>query len=124
MIGKSLEMRGPRHRVETGSGCDRPDGRMAKHHRRSVHREVFRPQGSRSPLKQFSPVIRYGDAGGHGLNVPEANILATARGEVDESLSGFEAVAWVQRSALELGRFPEAPDGGYVYPTKGRSTDG
>ena len=124
MIGKSLEMRGPRHRVGTGSGCDRPDGRMAEHHRRSVHREVSRPQGSRSPLKQFSPVIRYGDAGGHGFNVPEANISATAKGEVDESLSGFEAVAWVQRSVLELGRSQQSPSNGYVIPTKGRSTDG
>ena len=124
MIDKSLETRGPRHRVETGCGCDRPDGRMAEHHRRSVHREVSRPQGSRSPQKQFSPVIRYGDAGGHGLNVPEANISATVRGEVDESLSGFEAVAWMQRSVLELGRSRQSPSNGYVIPTKGRSTDG
>ena len=124
MIGKSLKERGPRDRVETGSGCDRPDGRMAKHHERSVHREVSRPQGIRSPSKQFSPVIRYGDAGGHGLNVPEANISATVRGEVDESLSGFEAVAWAQRSELELGRSPQSPSNGYVIPTNGRNTDG
>ena len=123
MIGKSLKWREPRDRAETGSGCDRPEGRMAKHHQRSVHREVSRPQGIRSPSKQFSPVIRYGDAGGDGLNVPEANIPKTARGKVDGNLSGFEAVAWIQRSVLELGRSQKFPPSGYVPPTNGRSTD-
>jgi len=124
MIGKSLKESGSLLKIGTGSGCETPDGRMAKHHRRSVHREVSRPQGARSPLKQFSPVIRYGDAGGHGFNVPEANIPKTVRGEVDGKLSGFEAVAWIQRSVLELGRSRKLPRRGYVIPTNGRSTDG
>ena len=123
MIGKSLKLRGPRYRVETGSGCETPDGRMAKHHRRSVHREAFRPQGIRSPSKQFSPVMRYGDAGGDGFNVPEANISMADRGEAVGSLSGFEAVAWMQRSDLELGRSLKFPNSGYVFPTNGRSTN-
>ena len=58
MIGKSFKLRGPRHRGRTGSGCFASDGRMAEHHGRSIHREVCRPQGIRSPLKQFSPVNR------------------------------------------------------------------
>jgi len=124
MIGKSLKESGSLPMIGTGSGCEAPDGRMAKHHRRSVHREAFRPQGSRSPREQFSPVIRYGDAGGHGFNVPEANIPEAVRGEVTGNLSGFEAVAWMQRSVLELGRSPQSPSNGYVIPTNGRSTDG
>ena len=70
MIGKSLKVSGSLLKIETGSGRRKAsDGRMSKHHRRSVHREACRPQGSRSPLRQFSPVKEYGDVDDDGLNV-------------------------------------------------------
>ena len=123
MKAKSLKMRGPRHRAETRSRCVAPDGGTAKRHRRSVHREVSRPQGSRSPLRQFSPVSRR-DADGHGVNVPEASIAGLDLARRHADLSGFEVVAWIQRSALELGMSLSSRESGYVKPTNGRPTDG
>ena len=102
MSAKSLEvgyimMAQPEDRVE------RLDGRMAKRHGRSVHREGCRPQGSRSPRKQFSPVRgmrcrrrRFERTGSpHGIR---------CNGESGLGLPGFEAVACIQRSDRELGR--------------------
>ena len=69
-------------------------GRMVKSRqgRESVHREACRPQGIRSPQRQFSPVKSV-DAGGDAVNVAEASNPATVTGEGVEFLSGFEAVA-------------------------------
>jgi hypothetical protein len=52
-------------------------GRMVKRHMRSVHREACRPQGSRSPQRQFSPVRR-SDTGDDGVNVLEVNTARIA----------------------------------------------
>lgn len=109
MIGKSLKESGSLRTIETGNGCRTPDGRMAKHHRRSVHREASRPQGTRSPLKQFSPVIRYGDVDDDGFNVLGSQHRVHRKGEMQTGLPGFEAVAWMQRSELELGRSLQFP---------------
>ena len=48
---------------------------MAKRHMRSVHRETCRPQGSRSPQRQFSPV-RSVEADDDGVNVPEVSTVS------------------------------------------------
>ena len=58
------------------------------------------------------------------MNVPEANIQQAVRGKAWRDLSGFEAVACMQRSDLELGRSWKPPENGYVFPTKGRCTNG
>ena len=81
---------------------------MVKRHRRSVHREVCRPQGVRSPQRQFSPVKSV-DAGGDAVNVAEASNPATVTGEGVEFLSGFEAVACMQRSDRNLGGLLVSP---------------
>ena len=91
---------------------------MAKRHTRSVHREACRPQGSRSPQRQFSPV-RSVDAGDDGVNVSGSQHHIGRYGETDVSPSGFEAVACMQRSELELGRAYRFPQG-YGHSTNRR----
>ena len=83
MLAKPLKYVGRVRGPEPEAGSMLPDGRMAKQHRRSVHREVGRPQGIRSPQKQFSPVMRLGHVDGDGVTVPEASNegLAMARGQ-------------------------------------------
>lgn len=93
---------------------DRPDGGrawMVKRHGRSVHREARRPQGSCSPQKQFSPVKSV-DADDDGVNVSGSQHPTGRHGETGGSPSGFEAVACVQRSVIELGRALDLPGSG------------
>jgi hypothetical protein len=94
------------------------DGRMVKRHGRSVHREPCRPQGIRSPQRRFSPVTS-GDADDDGVNVPEISIIPSVRGEFGMGPSGFEVVACMEGSGLELGRAHRSPRG-YGHPTNGR----
>ena len=105
-------------KIETGNGSETICGRMAERHVRSVHREACRPQGNRSPQRQFSPVKSV-DAGDDGVNVLEVNTASSVIGEFEAGPSGFEAVACMQRSDLELGRARRFPPG-YVHPTNGR----
>ena len=78
-------------------------GRMVKRHGRSVHREPYRPQGTRTPRRQFSPVMSV-DADDDGVNVPEISTVLSVIGELAMGPSGFEAVACMEGSGLELGR--------------------
>lgn len=96
------------------------DGRIMKRHGRSVHREPSRPQGTRSPQRQFSPVRRL-DADDDGVNVPEVRTVPSEKGELETGPSGFEAVACLEGSELELGRahgFLKR----YGSPTNGRTS--
>ena len=120
MIAKSLKLSGSLLTIETGSRCSAPDGWMAKHHRRSVHREVSRPQGARSPQRQFSPVKRLGDVDDDGVNVRGSQYRRHRNGEMQADPSGFEAVAWIQRSGLELGRPVRPPQRRTGASTNGR----
>jgi len=63
--------------------------------------------------------MKNGEAGGDSVNVLEASIPKTGKGEVDGSLSGFEAVAWIQRSVLELGRSQGSRTAGMCNQLKG-----
>ena len=92
---------------------------MVKRHRRSVHREACRPQGIRSPQRQFSPVKSV-DAGDDGFNVLGSQHGCRRYGEAVSGPSGFEAVACMQRSDPELGRAHRFPQG-YERPTKWRT---
>ena len=92
---------------------------MAKRHRRSVHREACRPQGVRSPQRQFSPVMSL-EAGDDGFNVRGSQHGLCRIGEAGFGPSGFEAVACMQRSDPELGRACGFPQG-YVRPTNRRA---
>lgn len=93
--------------------------RMAERHRRSVHREAYRPQGVRSPQRQFSPVMSV-DADDDGVNVPEVSTASNVIGEFEAGPSGFEVVACMQRSVPELGRARRFPQG-YARPTNRRA---
>ena len=127
MSAKPLKCVDRARMVDTGSGGD-SDGRMAKRHARSVHRESCRPQGSRSPLRQFSPVKSV-DAGDDGVNVFGSQHCSSRYGKTDASLSGFEAVACMERSELELGRPARLPARGRISqltegdPTGGQESD-
>ena len=118
MSAKSLKRVDRAYRSEPEAAVFTADGRMAKRHGRSVHRESCRPQGSRSPRRQFSPVMRY-QADDDGVNVPEVSTVSSAIGEFGTGPSGFEAVACMERSELELGRARRFPKG-YGHPTNGR----
>ena len=103
--------------------------RMAKRHARSVHREGRRPQGSRSPLKQFNPVRSVLDADGDGVNVTGSQHRRDRDGEIPSGPSGFEAVACDQRSDHEPGRPARLPARGRTSqlteggPTGGQESD-
>lgn len=106
MSAKSLKLSGSLQKIETGSGRE-ADGRMAKRHRRSVHREVCRPQGVHSPQRQFSLVIdRSGRRRCERIGSQHQN---RRHGESVAGPSGFEAVARRQRSVIELGRPARLP---------------
>ena len=64
--------------------------------------------------------MRY-NADDDGVNVPEVSTISSVIGEFETGPSGFEAVACMERSELELGRAREFPQG-YGHPTKGRMT--
>lgn len=91
---------------------------MVKRHVRSVHRETYRRQGSRSPQRQFGPVIR-SDADDDGVTMHGSQHDNRRFGEPVMGPSGFEAVACMERSELELGRAYGFPQG-YEHPTKRR----
>ncbi len=103
MSAKSLNRVDRAYRSEPEAVAQAADGRMAKRHGRSVHREPCRPQGVRSPRRQFSPVMSV-DADDDGVNVPEINTVPSVNGELGIGPSGFEAVACMEGSELELGR--------------------
>ena len=84
---------------------------MVKRHGRSVHREACRPQGSRSPQRRFSPVKSV-DAGDDGVNVHGSQHREARFGKRLAGPSGFEAVACMQRSVIELGRALDLPGSG------------
>ena len=120
MSAKSLNRVDRAYRSKPEGVAQAADGRTAKRHGRSVHREPSRPQGSRSPQRQFSPVMSV-EADDDGVNVPEVSTNLSANGELRKGPSGFEAVACLERSELELGRaywFPQ----GYGRPTNGRTS--
>ena len=120
MSAKSLNRVDRAYRSEPEAVVGLTDGRMAKRHGRSVHRERCRPQGSRSPQRHFSPVMSV-EADDDGVNVLEVSTNPSANGELVKGPSGFEAVACLERSELELGRaywFPQ----GYGRPTNGRTS--
>lgn len=118
MSGKSLKCVDRAYRSIPEGVAEARTGRMAKRHERSVHREARRPQGIRSSQRQFRPVKSV-DADDDGVNVPEVGTALNVNGEFIVGPSGFEAVACVQRSELELGRAYGFPQG-YGYPTNGR----
>ena len=103
MSAKSLGCVDRAYRSKPEGVAKATDGKMTKRHKRSVHREPCRPQGIRSPQRQFSPVMRI-DADDDGVNVPEINIASSVNGELGAGPSGFEAVACMEGSELELGR--------------------
>lgn len=103
MSAKSLKCVDRAYRSEPEGVAEAMDGRMAKRHKRSVHREPCRPQGIRSPQRQFSPVMSV-DADDDGVNVPEISTVPSVKGELWMGPSGFEAVACMEGSGLELGR--------------------
>jgi hypothetical protein len=103
MSAKSLKRVDRAIRSEPEGVAEAAYGRAAKRHERSVHREPGRPQGSRSPQRHFSPVISV-EADDDGVNVPEVSTNPSANGELGKGPSGFEAVACLERSELELGR--------------------
>ena len=118
MSAKPLNCVGRAYRSEPEGVAEAADGRMAKRHGRSVHREPCRPQGSRSPQRQFSPVMSE-DADDDGVNVLEISTAPDDIGESGVGPSGFEAVACMEGSELELGRAHGFPQG-YGHPTNGR----
>lgn len=59
------------------------------------------------------------EADDDGVNVPEVRTISSVTGEFEMGPSGFEAVACMERSALELGRAQGFPQG-YEHPTNGR----
>jgi len=118
MSAKPLNCVDRAYRSEPEGVAEAADGRMVKRHGRSVHREPCRPQGSRSPQRQFSPVMRY-RADDHGVNVPEISTVPGVKGESGMDPSGFEAVACMEGSELELGRAHGSPRG-YGHPTNWR----
>jgi len=118
MSAKSLNRVDRAYRSEPEGVAEAADGRMAKRQVRSVHREPCRPQGSRSPRRQFSPVMSV-DADGDGVNVPEVSTVPSVIGEFGMGPSGFEAVACMEGSGLELGRAPGSLQG-YGHPTNWR----
>lgn len=103
MSAKSLKSVDRADRSKPEGVARAADGRTAKRHGRSVHREPGRPQGSRSPQRQFSPVMSV-EADDDGVNVPEVSTSPSVNGEFGKGPSGFEAVACLERSELELGR--------------------
>lgn len=103
MSAKSLKCVDRAYRSKPEGVAEATDGRMMKRHGRSVHREPSRPQGARSPRRQFSPVRRL-DADDDGVNVPEIRTALSVKGELWAGPSGFEAVACMEGSELELGR--------------------
>ena len=105
--------------IVTGSQTKPSGGRMAKRHVRSVHREACRPQGIRSPQRQFSPVRISLTAGDDGFSVHGSQHRTGRYGKTGAGLPGFEAVACMERSEFELGRAHGFPQG-YVHPTNGR----
>jgi hypothetical protein len=106
MSAKPLKLRGSRLQIGTGSGRE-ADGRMVKRHRRSVYREVCRPQGSRSPQRQFSLVtVRRGRRRCERIGSQHHDMR---QGERVVGPSGFEAVARRHRSVIELGRPARLP---------------
>jgi hypothetical protein len=120
MSAKSLKRVDRADRSNPEGVVEAADGRTAKRHERSVHREPCRPQGSRSPRRQFSPVMRV-EADDDGVNVPEVSTNPSVKGEFGKGPSGFEAVACLERSELELGRARWFPQG-YGRPTNGRTS--
>ena len=120
MSAKSLNRVDRAYRSKPEGVAQAADGRTAKRHGRSVHREPGRPQGSRSPQRQFSPVMSV-EADDDGVNVLEVSTNLSANGELGKGPSGFEAVARLERSELELGRAHRFPQG-YGRPTNGRTS--
>ncbi len=59
------------------------------------------------------------EAGDDGVNVSGSQHSTDRNGEISGGLSGFEAVACMQRSVLELGRAHGFPQG-YAYATNRR----
>jgi len=59
------------------------------------------------------------DADDDGVNVPEISTVQSAIGELWMGPSGFEAVACMKGSGLELGRAHGSLQG-YGHPTNGR----
>ena len=118
MSAKPLNRVDRAYRSEPEGVAEAADGRMVKRHERSVHREPCRPQGSRSPQRQFSPVMSV-EADDDGVNVPEISTVPNANGEFGTGPSGFEAVACMEGSELELGRACRFPQG-YGHPTNRR----
>lgn len=118
MSAKSLNRVDRAYRSEPEGVAKTADGRMVKRHVRSVHREPCRPQGSRSPQRQFSPVMSV-EADDDGVNVPEISTVPSVKGEFGMGPSGFEAVACMEGSGLELGRARRFPRG-YGHPTNWR----
>ena len=76
---------------------------MAKRHRRSVHREVCRPQGVRSPQRQFSPVKSV-EAEGDAVNVAEASRSEPVHGEGSFVSVGVRSRGMSTEKHQELGR--------------------
>ena len=118
MSAKPLNRADRAHRSLPESAAQATHGKLAKRHEQSVHRESCRPQGSRSPRRQFSPVKRI-NTDDEGVNVPEISTVPDVKGESGMGPSGFEVVACMKGSVLELGRAPGSLQG-YGHPTNGR----
>ena len=98
-------------------------GRVAERHTRSVHREACRPQGVRSPLRQFS-LVRSEVTGDDGFNVRGSQHCTDRKGEICAGLPGFEVVACMQRSVIELGRPVRLLDRGRLGQLNGDPSNG
>jgi len=110
MSAKPLNCVDRAYRSKPEAVANATGGRMAERHVRSVHRESCRPQGIRSPLRQFSPVKRC-RCGRRRCERTGSQHRLGRYGEAGAGPSGFEAVACMKRSELELGRPARLPAG-------------
>ena len=104
---------------------------MVKRHRRSVHREACRPQGIRSPQRQFSPVKSV-DAGDDGFNVLRSQHGCRRYGEAVSGPSGFGrelsrtgSKPWhvCREATRNLGEPAASRKGMRAQPTGGRANE-
>ena len=116
MSAKSLEDRAH------GDGSTLRKARMAKRHVRSVHRELCRPQGGRSPQRQFSPVISV-DADDDGVNVLEVSTVLSVLVSLEQVRRGSKPWHVGKEANLNSGEPIGSRKGKCVQLTGGRADD-
>jgi hypothetical protein len=109
-------------KIETGNKTEPDCGRMVKRHVRSVHRERCRPQGIRSPLRQFSPVMSV-DADDDGVNVPKVSTALSAMVSLEGVRRGSKPWHVWKEANLNSGEPIGSREGKHVQLTGGRADD-